>query len=227
MGDICFRAWYSSPYGKEFLGFTNRGDANSNSNAAGGAGDGADGGRGRPREKAAGGGHHQNHHSRRDRDHSPMLDRLYVCPCCFKYSKELVAWWEHVRVCERKGFVPGERIYVHPRQKKLVKRPVPPELPAGAGANAAAGGAKNAKAARGGRRKKSEDPATANSEAVLRDVVVEEGEWSIWQVDGEKDVVSSAYAFLCCALMVHVADAPPGPAVLSKSVAICEAIPGQ
>ena len=133
-----------------------------------------------------------------------MLERLYVCPCCFKYSKELVSWWEHVRVCERKAFVPGEKIYVHPRQKKWVKRVVATELPAGASAlDAAAAGAaaaaaasaasasKPTKPAKGGRKKKKDDSAPlSNVQAVMQDVKAEDGEWSIWQVDGEKDVVS-------------------------------------
>lgn len=49
-----------------------------------------------------------------------MLERLYVCKFCFKYSKELMAWVGHVRACERRfgadndlGMVPGRRIYTH------------------------------------------------------------------------------------------------------------------
>lgn len=47
-----------------------------------------------------------------------MLERLYVCCHCFKYSKELMAWLGHVRACERRfggelGMVPGRQIYTH------------------------------------------------------------------------------------------------------------------
>lgn len=47
-----------------------------------------------------------------------MLERLYVCNHCFKYSKELMNWVGHVRVCERRlggtlGVVPGRKIYTH------------------------------------------------------------------------------------------------------------------
>jgi hypothetical protein len=47
-----------------------------------------------------------------------MLERLYVCNYCFKYSKELMNWVLHVRACERKdggalGVVPGREIYTH------------------------------------------------------------------------------------------------------------------
>jgi len=47
-----------------------------------------------------------------------MLERLYVCNHCFKYSKELMNWLVHVRACERRfggalGVVPGREIYTH------------------------------------------------------------------------------------------------------------------
>jgi hypothetical protein len=47
-----------------------------------------------------------------------MLERLYVCNHCFKYSKELMNWVLHVRACERRGggalgVVPGREIYTH------------------------------------------------------------------------------------------------------------------
>jgi hypothetical protein len=132
LGNICFRAWYPSYYGKEVVGDT-------------------------PKSSGGKGG------ARKDRETSPVLDRLYVCPCCFKYSKELVMWWEHVRVCEAKASVPGRRIYVHPRRDGTVLIPV--ENNKGTG--------------RRGREGKAE-------------VVRDEGEWSIWEVDGEKDGVSSS-----------------------------------
>jgi hypothetical protein len=47
-----------------------------------------------------------------------MLERLYVCNHCFKYSKELMNWVLHVRACERRsggalGVVPGREVYTH------------------------------------------------------------------------------------------------------------------
>jgi hypothetical protein len=159
LGNICFRAWYPSYYGKEVLG-----DIPGHSNP-----------------KA---GYHQTQHAsgtanglskedsdikgtgRRDRDKTPILDRLYVCPCCFKYSKELVTWWEHVRVCETRGVVPGTKIYVHPKGRRTV---LVPQVP-------------GSKPARGKR-----NPGGKMVEAVVQD----EGEWSIWEVDGEEDVVCS------------------------------------
>jgi hypothetical protein len=50
-------------------------------------------------------------------DGKEMLERLYVCKWCFKYSKELMAWRGHTVVCPRRtgreSKVPGRRIYVH------------------------------------------------------------------------------------------------------------------
>jgi hypothetical protein len=47
-----------------------------------------------------------------------MLERLYVCKHCFKYSKELMSWMAHVRACDRRlggplGMVPGRKVYTH------------------------------------------------------------------------------------------------------------------
>lgn len=47
-----------------------------------------------------------------------MLDRLCVCPHCFKYTQEIVKYLGHVQVCERRrdgaeGMLPGKRIYRH------------------------------------------------------------------------------------------------------------------
>lgn len=136
LGNICFRTWYPSYYNKDVLG-----DAPRPANGA------AAGGSGKATKKA-------------ERDASPVLDRLYVCPRCFKYSKELVTWWEHVRVCESGCAVPGRKIYVHPRAKREV-----PET--------------NGK---GKRRRGSAGAAVTHVE--------DEGEWSIWEVDGAKDGVS-------------------------------------
>jgi hypothetical protein len=160
LGNICFRAWYPSYYGKEVLG-----DVSGNSGKA----NGANGTKGGTQENGGGKVPH-----RKDRDSQPILDRLYVCPCCFKYSKELVTWWEHVRVCERRCFVPGEKIYVHPKGRRVVQRVIAPEVRPG--------------------RKKRGDSGIRTVEEVIED----HGEWSIWEVDGEKEGVSD------CAILKEV-----------------------
>jgi len=153
LGDICFRAWYPSYYGKEVLGDISGNSAKSNANA----------GNANAEIGVQDGG--AKTFSRKERDGHPILDRLYVCPCCFKYSKELVTWWEHVRACELKGRIPGEKIYIHPRGKRVLTAHAgqPPRGP----------------------KKKKGDPGT-NTTQLLQD----EGEWSIWEVDGGQDVVS-------------------------------------
>ena len=163
LGNICFRAWYPSYYGKEVLGdgsgIGHNAKGGKGGKVLGGQGNGIGGGK----DAACG----AKTHGRRDRDNPPILDRLYVCPCCFKYSKELVAWWGHVRVCERRGFVPGNKIYVHPKGSRTVL------VPSGPASKPARG-----RRAMGGQR-------------TVEEVVQDEGEWSIWEVDGENDVVSS------------------------------------
>ncbi|KAK4194789.1 putative histone acetyltransferase [Triangularia verruculosa] len=118
LGDICFKTWYPSYFGKEVL------------------------------------------------DNGPgILDRLYVCPCCFKYSKELVSWWEHVQICKGKNFIPGSKIYTHPKgQRTVLKASGPPP--------------------KSGRGRKSNA-----SQKMVEEVVQDQGEWSIWEVDGEVDVL--------------------------------------
>lgn len=148
-GNICFRTWYPSYYGKEVLG-----DASGNS-GKGGSKD--TGGKDHPGGKAS---------SRKDRDHPPILERLHVCPSCFKYSKELVAWWGHVRMCERQAYVPGRKVYVHPRGRRKVLVPQDSKAP----------GAKKRRGDGGVR--------------YVEEIVQDDGEWSIWEVDGEKDGVS-------------------------------------
>ena len=145
LGKLCFRTWYPSYYGKEVLGDVS-------GNAKGGSKEGS-------QEQGKG-------TSRKDRDQH-MLERLYVCPCCFKYSKELVAWWGHVKACEQRAYVPGNRIYVHPRgsrkilvQQDVNKGPAP--------------------------KKRRGDSGVRYVEALEQD----EGEWSIWEVDGEEEGVS-------------------------------------
>ncbi|KAB5542370.1 histone acetyltransferase MYST2 [Coniochaeta sp. 2T2.1] len=164
LGDICFRAWYPSYYGKEVLGWDNshhhsqqaaHDNATSSSSHAASSKNGAG---------AVGGA--KDGHARKP---PPMLDRLCVCPCCFKYSTELVKWWGHVQICEATGFVPGRKIYTHPRGSRTVSRPVD-------------GGGKMMGKASGGRK-------GSMVGKVVEEVIKDEGEWSIWEVDGEKEVL--------------------------------------
>lgn len=146
-GDICFRTWYPSYYGKEVLG-DHGGTTRAGSKDAGG--------------KDTGG----KSSSKKEREHQTMLERLYVCPHCFKYSKELVPWWGHVRVCEQLRYVPGRKIYIHPRGRRKILVP--------------------AETRGAGPKKRRGDSGIRYVEEVVQD----EGEWSIWEVDGEKDGVS-------------------------------------
>ncbi|GAW13336.1 hypothetical protein ANO14919_027180 [Xylariales sp. No.14919] len=140
-GNTCFKAWYPSYYGKEVLG-----DVSTN----------------------VGGGNAKMGGGKRD---PPMLDRLYICPCCFKYSKEMVPWQMHVQYCERRAFVPGAKIYTHPRHCKTVKIPHTNSTstsPIGA--------------AKGKGKSKSGENAQSTGDSIFS-----EGEWSVWEVDGEKN----------------------------------------
>ncbi|KAL7820822.1 acyl-CoA N-acyltransferase [Trichoderma gracile] len=146
LGNLCFRTWYPSYYGKEVLGATS-------SHAKGGSKDGL--------LDAAGRGP-----SKKDKDGLPMLERLYVCPSCFKYAKELVAWWGHVKLCQQRAHIPGNKIYVHPKGRRTVY--VPQD------------------ASRGPGQKKRRGEGNIR---YVEEVVQDEGEWSLWEVDGEKDVL--------------------------------------
>ena len=195
LGNICFRAWYPSYYGKDVLGDISGGK------------DGKGNGTAPP--------HHYETkddtngakaHGRRDRDghHPPMLDRLYVCPCCFKYSKELVTWWEHVRACERRGFLPGEKIYIHPKGRRTVLVPTGPALKQGRGKRGSAAGQK-----------------------MVEEVVQDEGEWSVREVDGESNVVrapagSSSSDLQAGSRLIH-----PPAALLPEPLALRKALPRQ
>ncbi|KAI1453908.1 acyl-CoA N-acyltransferase [Annulohypoxylon moriforme] len=161
LGDICFKAWYPSYYGKEVLGDIPNGNTNA-------------GGKDRPGGKdREGGGKIGGRIGGGKRNPPPMLDRLYVCPCCFKYSRELVAWWEHVKCCERTFRMPGTKVYTHPKGKRTVRT---------VDIRAAAEGTEKVK----GRGRKRSD-AGASAATIADKVVVDEGEWSVWEVDGEKD----------------------------------------
>ncbi|WZH46246.1 acyl-CoA N-acyltransferase [Fusarium acuminatum] len=107
LGNLCFSTWYHSYDGKELLG-----ESPSNLAKMGGKDAGA-------KDQTTGG----KSSSRRDREHHPVVDRLYVCPSCFKYSKELLPWCHHVHVCERKTQIPGRKVYVHPRGRRKILVP--------------------------------------------------------------------------------------------------------
>ncbi|KAJ8123771.1 hypothetical protein ONZ43_g348 [Nemania bipapillata] len=104
-----------------------------------------------------------------------MLDRLYICPCCFKYSKEMIPWWRHVQYCEKKAFVPGTKIYTHPRHSKAVsKSHTNPALPNSIGTGKGKGKSKGD---------------NNRGDQLANEAVLSEGEWSVWEVDGEKDTL--------------------------------------
>ncbi|KAK2595541.1 SAS complex subunit [Conoideocrella luteorostrata] len=145
LGDLCFRTWYPSYYGKEVLG-----DTSGNARSGGGGG------------SKDGGQDTSNKASKRDREVQPMLDRLYVCPCCFKYAKELVTWRGHVKICERQAFIPGTKVYMHPRGRRRVSVAHDGKGP--------------------GPKRRRRDSGVRHREEIVQD----EGEWSIWEVDGEK-----------------------------------------
>lgn len=162
LGNICFKAWYPSYYGKEVLG--DMSGNNSNTGA---------------KEKGVGG---KMGGGKRAGLPPPMLDRLYVCPCCFKYSRELVMWWEHVKLCEKSFEIPGTKVYTHPKGSRTVRVPL---------MGAAAEGVEKGK----GRGRKKSDSG-AGVDGTREEVVQDRGEWSVWEVDGEKDRVSHSLAML-------------------------------
>ncbi|KAK8036398.1 hypothetical protein PG991_001535 [Apiospora marii] len=143
LGDISFRAWYPSYYGKDVLG-----DA---SVTAGGKANPGGGG-----AKIGGG--------KKDKE-VVLLDRLYVCPSCFKYSKEEGKWRQHIGACLPRGWVPGDKVYIHPKE---------------GGSRSATHGTTGSDARRGRKPKKAEGFGSAAPTVV-------EGEWSVWEVDGENE----------------------------------------
>ncbi|KAI1344424.1 acyl-CoA N-acyltransferase [Xylariaceae sp. FL0016] len=152
-GNISFRSWYPSYYGKEVLGDVS-GNAGSKDNL------------------------HHGHGSKKDRETSggkmgkigggkrepQILEQLYVCPVCFKYSKEMGPWWEHVRCCEAVGYVPGTKVYTHPGGKGGLEQ-------------------LGHRARSKGKRRSDE----AQSQLGDGEAPNDEGEWSVWEIDGEKE----------------------------------------
>lgn len=162
-GNICFSTWYHSPYGTEALGDIPGGVPETTS------------------IKEEGPWGLTSKKTKEDK-----LDRLYVCPCCFKYSKELVPWWQHVHWCERRGYIPGEKIYTHPKQRRQ-----PPVRQQATDNNNSTSVANKGP----GRKRKHSDAPVVDAAIITADSAAGEGddgdggEWSIWQVDGEKDVL--------------------------------------
>ncbi|KAI0202098.1 acyl-CoA N-acyltransferase [Astrocystis sublimbata] len=156
-GTTCFKAWYPSYYGKEVLGDV------AALVGTGGAGPSVAAGNAK-----IGGG-------KRD---TPILERLYVCPCCFKYSREMIPWWKHVQYCQQRAFVPGIKVYTHPSRSKMVRRPRTgsSSLSASPSLSGPMDPSKGKRRTRPSHDDQQADAATTN-----------EGEWSVWEVDGEKD----------------------------------------
>ncbi|KAH6623609.1 acyl-CoA N-acyltransferase, partial [Chaetomium tenue] len=161
LGDICFPAWYSSYYGKELLGGL------SGNSAKSGNGTKASGNLATslPYEGSKDDSNKATTHGRRDRDQPGIISMLYVCPRCFKYSKELVMWWEHVHWCEKQAYLPGNKIYAHPKGKRTIMVP----------SNSAP---KQSRGKRG-----------SVGQRMVQEEVHDEGEWSIREVDGEDDTL--------------------------------------
>ncbi|KAH8668769.1 acyl-CoA N-acyltransferase [Xylariales sp. PMI_506] len=148
LGNICFRAWYPSYYGKDVLGDMS-GNAATSKEPGGPAG-----------QAKIGGG---------KKDKEIMLDRLYVCPCCFKYSKELLSWSEHVKFCEKNSQIPGTKVYTHPKGSRV---------------------ARTAAAPVDSQKKKPRSKSDAAISGTPGQAVIQDqGEWSVWEVDGERDVL--------------------------------------
>ncbi|EPE03335.1 histone acetyltransferase [Ophiostoma piceae UAMH 11346] len=200
LGEICFKAWYPSYYGKEVLG---DGTGNTHHGRGGHASKGQPG-----KENHVNGHHHHHHHhnaGHKDKENTPILDRLYVCPFCFKYSREIVPWHGHVQVCESQFQIPGEKVYVHPRGVRTIRVPIASNTPGargnkrrksgavGAGGGAGGGGSNavggSPSSAGGGVGSAGGSASAAADHEYIEQVIKDEGEWSIWEVDGERDVL--------------------------------------
>lgn len=161
LGDICFPAWYSSYYGKELLGGVpgNSAKSGNGTKASGNLATSL------PYEGSKEDTNRATAHGRRDRDHPGIINMLYVCPRCFKYSRELVTWWEHVHWCEKQGYLPGNKIYAHPKGKRTIMVPSHPAPKQSRGKRGSVG------------------------QRMIQEEVHDEGEWSIREVDGGDDML--------------------------------------
>ncbi|KAI1323358.1 acyl-CoA N-acyltransferase [Xylariaceae sp. FL0255] len=166
-GNIAFKAWYPSYYAKEVLG-----DVSGNSHAQPSTSLAANGGGG----GGGGGG------GKRDMS-SQILDRLYICPCCFKYSRDTARWLAHVKVCETRCHVPGRKVYTHPSSRVSAAKGV--KVPRHSGS----GPSPNTSSTKSGKRKRHSDDVDGKAvpTATEGDTNSQEGEWSVWEVDGEEE----------------------------------------
>ncbi|KAI6365683.1 hypothetical protein MCOR25_005291 [Pyricularia grisea] len=161
LGNACFSTWYPSYHGKEILGDAS-GTATRVVSAATDATTEVGAGSGKGKNSAGKdgkGGKGKGQQARRE----PMIDRLYVCPYCFKYSKVLLQWWKHTEFCSRRNDIPGRKVYVHPKGTRTIPVPAP---------------------SKSGRKRKSDGADKAAAQTIQ-----DEGEWSIWEVDGEDEVL--------------------------------------
>ncbi|TLS23929.1 hypothetical protein PpBr36_08247 [Pyricularia pennisetigena] len=161
LGNACFSTWYPSYHGKEILGDASGPAARVVSAATDATNEvGAGSGKGKNSAGKDGkGGKGKGQQARRE----PMIDRLYVCPYCFKYSKVLLQWWKHTEFCSRRNAIPGRKVYVHPKGSRTIPVPAP---------------------SKPGRKRKSD-----GAEKAAAQTIQDEGEWSIWEVDGEDEVL--------------------------------------
>ena len=204
LGNLCFDTWYRSYYSKDILGDHSGGkikggkDAHNNQPSPGGSSTDSE-------------PHHCGNNSVKDdgakvhsrsRDAAPALERLYVCPCCFKYSKELVTWWAHVRYCQARQHVPGEKIYTHPRSASHIPMPQPQSVSSSG-------------------RKADQVKKAASEEA---EDVKTQGEYSVWEVDGGRDTVSSY--LIGKNIFTGVLTRFTFAVILPKPVALCQAVSG-
>ncbi|KAL3419644.1 histone acetyltransferase [Phlyctema vagabunda] len=107
-GEVAFKAWYPSYYPATILI-----EAAATASVS----------------VISGGGSQPNNHAHKTRPGDGdsidvgkgiVVQRLYVCPRCFAYSREVVEWWRHVKACEEsKGKrMPGRKVYVHDKEEE-------------------------------------------------------------------------------------------------------------